>query len=164
MAQRNGGDKYSQEYYTPKWLFDRLHARFKFTLDPASCAAADKGIPYFTKEDDGLAQDWTGNAVFCNPPFDLASAFIKKASLSKLLPSVWLVPTRAETQYWHEWVWPYCSDILFLRGRLKFVDKHGVPYKHAPFGACLIGLHGATFEDFTDLGVSLHARANSKGD
>jgi hypothetical protein len=164
MKQRNGGDKYSQEYYTPKWLFDRLHERFQFTLDPASCEEAYKGVPYFTKEEDGLRQDWTGNAVFCNPPFNLSKEFLDKCVHSKLRPSVFYVPVRPETRYWHTLVWPCASDILFFKGRSKFENAEGVPYPPAQFPTCLIGFHGATFEEFTDLGVSLQAWSNSKGD
>ena len=162
LKQRNSGDSYSQEYFTPTWLFNRLNARFQFTLDPASCAAADKGIPYFTKEDNGLVQDWTGQAVFCNPPFNLSKEFLEKCVNSELRPSVFFVAVRPDTHYWHTDVWPHATDILFFKGRSKFENAEGGTYRNAQFPTCLVGFHGATFEYFTDLGVSLYSRASTK--
>jgi site-specific DNA-methyltransferase (adenine-specific) len=47
------------EWETPQALFDELDTVFRFQLDV--CAAADnrKVKSYFSKTDDGLAQQWT---------------------------------------------------------------------------------------------------------
>ena len=58
----------SDDYYTPKWIFDTLGLHFD--LDVAS-PPHPTNVPcdrYFTQTDDGLAQDWHGR-VWCNPPF-----------------------------------------------------------------------------------------------
>jgi hypothetical protein len=58
----------SDEHYTPKWLFDRMG--IEFDLDVASPIGGSY-VPtrkYYTEEDDGLAQDWSG-VVWMNPPF-----------------------------------------------------------------------------------------------
>lgn len=151
VAVGDNQQRYSQEYYTPRWLFDRLHAKFDFTLDPASCAEADKGIPYYTKEQDGLTQSWTGERVFCNPPFDQTASFFAK--VPETSAAVFLVPARVETLYWHTLVWPVASEVLFFRTRLQYTDGDGVSYARAPFASCLIAFHGLTFEGFEDLGV-----------
>jgi hypothetical protein len=46
-----------------------LSVCYAFTLDP--CATAENATCplYFTKEQDGLAQDWGTHRVFCNPPY-----------------------------------------------------------------------------------------------
>ena len=55
------------EWYTPRWIIDALGP---FDIDP--CAPSVK--PYeiaplsYTKEDDGLAQEWHGT-VWMNPPY-----------------------------------------------------------------------------------------------
>lgn len=54
---------------TPQWLFDELNAEFHFTLDPCVELETAKCWKYYTIEDNGLAQDWTGETVFCNPPY-----------------------------------------------------------------------------------------------
>jgi len=59
----------SAEWATPQDFFDKLNAEFHFTLDPCSTDENAKCLKHFTKEQNGLAQDWTGETVFCNPPY-----------------------------------------------------------------------------------------------
>lgn len=57
------------EWETPQDFFDRLNDEFHFTLDPCSTDENAKCRKHYTKADDGLAQDWSGETVFCNPPY-----------------------------------------------------------------------------------------------
>lgn len=59
----------SCEWATPQWLFDELDAEFHFTLDPCSTDENAKCRKHYTVADNGLAKDWTGETVFCNPPY-----------------------------------------------------------------------------------------------
>lgn len=60
----------SGEYGTPPDLFDALDQRFRFVLDPAATIKNAKCATFFTKEDDGLKQDWSRfESVFLNPPY-----------------------------------------------------------------------------------------------
>lgn len=59
----------SCEWATPQDLFDALNREFNFTLDPCSTDENAKCEKHYTKEQDGLRQDWTGETVFCNPPY-----------------------------------------------------------------------------------------------
>lgn len=59
----------TDEYETPQDLFDKLNDEFHFTLDPCSTDQNAKCTKHFTKEQDGLSQDWTGEIVYCNPPY-----------------------------------------------------------------------------------------------
>lgn len=54
---------------TPKELFNKLNKEFNFTLDPCANDQNHKCDKYFTKDIDGLKQDWQGETVFCNPPY-----------------------------------------------------------------------------------------------
>lgn len=56
------------EWGTPQWLFDKLNAAFKFTLDPCASEANHKCDRYYTEETNGLAQPWSGR-VFMDPPY-----------------------------------------------------------------------------------------------
>jgi DNA N-6-adenine-methyltransferase (Dam) len=58
----------SDDWYTPPEIFEALP--LEFDLDPCSPGPAH-WVParqVFTKQDDGLAQSWSG-LVFMNPPF-----------------------------------------------------------------------------------------------
>lgn len=67
VAARNLGNTF--EWATPSDFFARIQERYgPFDLDPAATAANAKAPRFFTKEDNGLAQEWRG-AVYCNPPY-----------------------------------------------------------------------------------------------
>lgn len=59
----------SDEWTTPIDFFKELDNEFHFTLDP--CATHENHLcdTYFTIEEDGLKQDWSGHRVFMNPPY-----------------------------------------------------------------------------------------------
>ena len=59
----------SEEWGTPQDFYDKLDAEFHFTLDPCSTDENAKCEKHFTKEQDGLKQDWGHETVFCNPPY-----------------------------------------------------------------------------------------------
>lgn len=50
----------TDEWATPQGLFDKLNAVFNFTLDVCATPDNTKCAKYFTKEQDGLKQDWGG--------------------------------------------------------------------------------------------------------
>jgi len=57
------------EWATPQELFDQLNKEFNFTLDPCATKENAKCPKFYTKEDDGLSRDWTGEKIFMNPPY-----------------------------------------------------------------------------------------------
>ena len=59
----------SAEWATPQKFFDVLNDEFHFTLDPCSTDENAKCKKHYTKEQDGLNQDWNGEIVYCNPPY-----------------------------------------------------------------------------------------------
>lgn len=50
----------TDDWATPQDLFDRLDETFGFTLDVCASEDNHKCAKYFTKEQDGLKQDWGG--------------------------------------------------------------------------------------------------------
>ena len=50
----------SVEWETPQALFDELDREFGFTLDVCATKENAKCEKYFTKEQDGLSQNWGG--------------------------------------------------------------------------------------------------------
>lgn len=70
--------KPSDDYYTPKWLFDALNTTFD--LDAAAPKGGIPWIPaakHYSIEDDGLAQPWSGR-VWLNPPYSNPLPWIEK--------------------------------------------------------------------------------------
>lgn len=68
----------SDDYYTPKWVFDLLGLHFD--LDVASPPGGPPFVPcdnFYTQADDGLAQDWHGR-VWMNPPFSNPTPWVKR--------------------------------------------------------------------------------------
>jgi len=123
-----------QDWNTPKVLFDKLNQEFNFECDLA--ASKDNALcqKFYTEQDDGLKQKWTG-ICWLNPPYgDKKSKmvdWIKKAYFETQdnpdLTVVMLIPSRTNTK----WFANYCmkaAELKFICGRPKFSDaKHGLP-------------------------------------
>ena len=117
---------------TPQWLFDKYNAIYHFDLD--ACATADnaKCERFFSPEQDGLAQEWTG-AVWCNPPYGRQiGKWVRKAHDSNAAVVVMLLPARTDTAWFHD----FClrGHVTFLRGRLRF----GHSTTNAPFPSMIV--------------------------
>jgi site-specific DNA-methyltransferase (adenine-specific) len=136
----------SNEWETPDGFYNRLDARFHFTLDAASTVDNKKCENHFTFHDNALEKDWSGNIVFLNPPYgkDL-KYWVKKAYEEGKKDNtvvVVLIPARTDTKYFHE----YCmkaKEIHFVKGRLKFrnafANIENVP---APFPSMVVVFDG----------------------
>lgn len=111
------------EWATPQDFFDKLNEEFKFTLDPCATKENAKCSTFFTKEQDGLAQEWGGYTVFCNPPYGRQiKDWVKKSSdesKNSAATVVLLVPARTDTKWFHEYVYGK-AEVRFIKGRLKF--------------------------------------------
>lgn len=59
----------SCEWETPLDFFRQWDEKFHFDLDVCATPENAKCTRYFTREDDGLAQDWTGHVCWMNPPY-----------------------------------------------------------------------------------------------
>ena len=129
----------SVEWETPQELFDRLNEEFHFTLDPCATDENHKCGRYYTKEQDGLKQDWSGETVFCNPPYgkQYTTAWCKKCAMEAENPNttiVLLIPSRTDTKHFHDYLYQKDNvEIRFIRGRLKY----GGSDNSAPFPSLL---------------------------
>lgn len=119
-----------ESWATPTSFFAELDKEFHFTLDPCASAENHKCEKYFTKEQDGLKQDWKGYRVFCNPPYgrDIKRWVQKCHEESKHCPLiVMLVFARTDTQWFHDYVYGK-AELRFIKGRLHFGDsKNAAP-------------------------------------
>ena len=119
-------DRNSQnvDWYTPPWIFHRLG--LEFDLDPCQ---PPEGIPWipakkrYSVSDDGLTSPWAGR-VWLNPPYGKhTSAWLERMNYHR--NGIALVFARTDCAWFHESV-AKADSILFLRGRVKFVDGLGV--------------------------------------
>lgn len=108
-------ERTSDDYYTPAHVFAALGLEFDLDVcappDGPPCVPAER---WFTKEDDGLSQPWSGR-VWMNPPYSHATPWVRKFITHRhgvaLLPhakSAWhiqLLATDAATtepgRYWN---------------------------------------------------------------
>jgi len=109
------------EWETPQEFFDIINRVFKFDIDVCATAKNTKCKRYFTKEIDGLTQEWKGS-VWCNPPYGRnIGKWVKRGYEEGACGStvVMLLPARTDTKWIHEYVFGRAYHI-FLKGRLKF--------------------------------------------
>lgn len=115
------------DWQTPIELVRKLG---DFFLDPcANCANPVRLAHFgFTKSDDGLTKDWMGR-VFLNPPYG-GAARKWLAKLGQHGNGIALIPPRMGAQWFHDIVLRHATAILFLRGRVAFIDPTtGQPVK-----------------------------------
>jgi len=117
----------NQAWSTPQDFFDKLDKEFNFTLDPCCSVETAKCSKFYTESDDGLSKDWSSEVVFMNPPYGREIAkWMEKAYLEYLKGAtvVCLIPSRTDTKYWHEHIFPHYYkgdvEVRFLKGRLTF--------------------------------------------
>jgi len=122
----------TEEWPTPQSFFSDLHREFGFTLDPCATRQNAKCPNYFTKAQDGLAQNWEGHVVFCNPPYgrDMGKWARKCWEAAEAGSTVVLLAhARTDTRWFHDWVYNKATEIRFIKGRLKFGDcKNSAPF------------------------------------
>lgn len=115
----------SNEWETPQDLFDRLNRIFHFDIDVAANDENHKCEKYFTKEQDGLTQNWGGYSVWCNPPYGKEiGKWVKKAAETvedNETVIVMLIPSRTDTRWFHDYILNNPrATIHFIKGRLRF--------------------------------------------
>ena len=123
----------TDEWATPQVLFDTLNATFHFTLDPCATPENAKCAKFYTKEQDGLKQDWGGEVIWCNPPYGREiGKWIQKCAEHRGV-AVMLIPARTDTRWWHSYIDKNPdAHAYFIKGRLKFGNaKNCAPFPSA---------------------------------
>jgi phage N-6-adenine-methyltransferase len=154
---KRGANPFVDDRETTPEVFEPLHERFEFTLDVAASAENAKLPRYFTADDDGLAQPWGGERVWCNPPYSRIEPWCEKAWAeiaddghgyrpggAELV--VMLLPAnRTEQKWWQRWIEPGrragTIAVEFLPGRMRFIppgEDSVAPNSRPPFGCCLV--------------------------
>jgi len=112
------------DWYTPPWVFEKLG--IMFDLDPCQPVLGVPWIPTkrrYTEVDDGLIQPWE-ECVWLNPPYGKhTSQWLEKMHNHR--NGIALVFARTDCAWFHSFV-AKADAILFLKGRVRFVDGLGL--------------------------------------
>ena len=136
----------SDEWVTPQKLFDRLNKEFGIGLDVCATEENTKYKKYYTKNSDGLGQNWLQDletpigfvwgSIWCNPPYSQINKWVEKAYCEfkkfggSFYKIILLLPARTDTKWFHKYIYknPNC-EIRFIKGRLKFSNsKNSAPF------------------------------------
>ncbi len=129
----------SAEWYTPPEIVQRVVRVFgQIDMDPCSNSAVNPTVPatwVYTKEDDGLAQTWTGR-TYMNPPYgrvigDWITKLCAEYEAGNVTAAIALVPARVDTDWWRMM---RDQTVCFIDGRLKFSGMEN----SAPFPSAII--------------------------
>jgi phage N-6-adenine-methyltransferase len=106
----------SDDYWTPKWIFDALG--LTFDLDVACPPEGPVHTPckaFYTQADDGLAQPWHG-LVWMNPPYSKPHKWVEKFIIHRNGISLTVV----SKSKWFNELWHTADALMMMPPNLKF--------------------------------------------
>lgn len=150
QTQLRGARPEVDDRATSPELFDPLMLRFGFTVDVAALPHNAKCKRFWTPEEDGLAQSWAGERVWCNPPYSSIEPWVRKAWAEDAeLVALLLPANRCEQGWWQRHIEPWRDRghrlrTEFLPGRPRFIahnETEVLPNQRPPFG-CVLAIWG----------------------
>lgn len=152
QVAKKGANPSVDDRRTDPELFRKLNLRFDFTVDVAASAENTQCKNYYDEAANGLLIDWSGERVWCNPPYSDIRPWVEKTwSEFEQETQPWLVvmllpANRTEQGWWQDLIEPRRDktdsilSVEFLRGRQRFIHagKTAIgPNERPPFGCCL---------------------------
>lgn len=141
------------EWYTPPSLIERARSVLGvIDLDPASSDVAQRWInatEYYTADDDGKAQPWSGR-IWLNPPFDDTPAWVDRLDSeyqSGDVTAAVLLVNSAPGYIWWEDLWRR-RPVCMLRERVCFCRADGTSEGPAKKGTT-IAYYGDDIQKFS---------------
>lgn len=127
-------------WLTPRWILDALG---DFDLDP--CCPPD--MPWRTAKrmiqqpEDGLKIGWIGR-VWLNPPYGKGNI---EPWLERMVVNnngIALINVKTDTNWFHDWIFPYATALFFIKGRVKFLRPDGTVAKNGPASPSVLVAYG----------------------
>lgn len=157
----------TNEWYTrPRYIAAAREVMGSIELDPASCAAANEIVQaerYFTKEQNGLLQEWHARSLWLNPPYGRTAKqqglhqssiklFVDKCldayRRGDVLQAIILATTEVNAKWFYP-LWQY--TICIPNHRVNFIVPEQQKNKYSQmFGTCFVYL-GPNEQRFTDI-------------
>ena len=113
------------DWLTPKFVIDETGP---YDLDP--CAPEVQpfatAVTTFTRRDNGLLKPWHGR-VWLNPPYTPAEIKRWLARMAAHGNGTALIFARTDTEAFHRYVFEHATALLFMRGRINFLQLDGKP-------------------------------------
>lgn len=133
----------SDEWATPRWLFDHFDREFRYTLD--ACAKGWNAKTLWYADFDGLELGWDNNVVWCNPPYSNIAPWVEKAhreTQQRCPLATVLVPCVPDRKWWALHVEGKAEVRCLTRsllpsGRIHFEREDGTAGR-APFPSALL--------------------------
>jgi hypothetical protein len=122
-------EKESDQYFTPKWVFDELG--LSFDLDVASPIDKETYVPAkrkLTINDDGLTTNWQG-LVWMNPPYSAPKLWVEK--FIKHNNGVSLLCLSKSN--WFQKLWNADCDIVIMPTNFKWHNNKQIQFQTALF-------------------------------
>lgn len=149
--QNQGGKQRETRWLTPRHLTDPLG---HFDLDPAGAPGHSIATRTLLLEngDDGLVDEWSGR-IWLNPPYGKQlEPFMSR--LADHGNGIALVFARTETSWFQEFVWGRATSVMFLKGRVTFLDANRVKAPaNAGAPSCLVAYGENNYQAIEDSGL-----------
>jgi phage N-6-adenine-methyltransferase len=130
---------------TPSELFDEWNSIYEFDLDVAADDRNAKCSQYFTAENDGLAQSWSGYKVWCNPPYSEIPKWVSKAhnEIGAKVICMLIPANRTEQPFWQDLIEPYRDKgerlrTVFIPKRIRFIHPETGQMGSPMFGCVML--------------------------
>ncbi len=143
-ARHRKGGHDGNRWRSPATLVEPVRIAFNgvIDLDPATESSNPTGaVQFFTEAQDGLKSPWPPVRIFLNPPYSPIQPWIYRALEAEANGAriYALVPVRTDAPYHHR-LMAAATDVLFLKGRVRFIRLDGSKSGSPAFASMIVGL------------------------
>ncbi len=129
----------SDDWQTPKVIYEALNKRFQFTRDAAASRENSHCKLYWDIRDDALLMDWSAEkSLFINPPYSRVESFLAKAHEPET--AVFLIPFRPQTGFFLRYVWAsqHLHEMMIIHRGIRFIHPDRVESVRSPMPCCIL--------------------------